>query len=235
MTRPDPTLPFAMSKPNDHNMWTNMKKCLHKVIKRPSHSNQNFRVKNMYYIRALALGGVNTSHLLFYIQNIKNCPTSRYGFLKNFATCEQWVLIYRTYCSLGCKNIIIILIENENLLSPHLPYTVQVTNHTLLFSLILFISITLFPLSTNYKSSIAHAQSLSFPMTFFLLFIVLLYPQTEESRVIGLILSFFWNFWVSRWSMLPPRFWVCSFLVARSAMEQVGIFFPLHCIALSPN
>ena len=71
------------------------------------------------------MGGVNTPQLLFYIQNIKDCPTFGYGFLKFFATYEQWVLIYRTYCSLGCKNNIIILIENENLLSPHLLYMVQ--------------------------------------------------------------------------------------------------------------
>ena len=31
------------------------------------------------------------------------------------------------------------------------------------------------------------------------------------------------------------RFWVCGFLVAGLVMEQVGVFFPLHCIALSPN
>ena len=164
-----------MSKLNDHNMWTKTKKCLHKVIKRPSHSNQNFRVKNMYYIRAL--GGVNTPQLLVYIKNIKNCPTSEYGFLNFFANCEQWVLIYRTYCSLGCKNNNIILIENENLLSPHLLYTIQVTNYTLLFSLILFISITLLPFSPNYRSSIAHAQSLSFPMTFFPLHYIALSPN----------------------------------------------------------
>ena len=121
----------------------------------------------MQCVRALALGGVNTPQLLFYIQNIKNRPTSGYGFLKNFATYEQWVLIYRTYCSLGCKNNIIILIENENLLSPHLLYTIQVTNYTLLFSLILFILVTFLPFSPNYRSSIAHAQSLSFPMIFF--------------------------------------------------------------------
>ena len=66
---------------------------------------------------------------------------------------------------------------------------------------------------------------------FFFLFTISLYPQTEESRVVGLILGFFWNFWVSRWSVIPPRFWVCSFSVARLVMEQVGIFFSssLYC------
>ena len=115
--------------------------------------------------------------MLVYIKNIKNCPTSGYGFLKFFANCEQWVLIYRTYCSLGCKNNIIILIENENLLSPHLLYTIQVTNYTLLFSLILFILVTFLPFSPNYRSSIAHAQSLSFPMTFFPLHYIALSPN----------------------------------------------------------
>ena len=80
------------------------------------------------------MGGVNTPQLLFYIQNIKDCPTFGYGFLKFFATYEQWVLIYRTYCSLGCKNNIIILIENENLLSPHLLYMEQ--SHKLHFPLL---------------------------------------------------------------------------------------------------
>ena len=69
----------------------------------------------------------------------------------------------------------------------------------------------------------------------FSLFTILLYPQIEESRVVGLILGFFWNFWFSWWSMLPPLFWVCSFLAAGSVMEQVGVFYPFHCIALSPN
>ena len=123
----------------------------------------------MQCVRALALGGgVNTPQLLFYIQNIKNCPTSGYGFLKFFATYDQWVLIYRTYCSLGCKNNIIILIEDENLLSPQLLYTVQ--SHKLYSPLLthsLHLSHSLLPLSPNYRSSIAHAQSLSFPMTFF--------------------------------------------------------------------
>ena len=65
----------------------------------------------------------------------------------------------------------------------------------------------------------------------FFLFTILLYLQIEESRVVGLILGFFWNFWFSRWSMLPPLFWVCSFLAAGSMMEQVGVFFSfsLYC------
>ena len=122
----------------------------------------------MQCVRALALGGVYTPQLLFYIQNIKNRPTSGYGFLKNFATYEQWVLIYRTYCSLGCKNNIIILIENENLLSPHLLYKVQIHRlHSPLLTHSLHLNHSLLPLSPNYRSSIAHAQSLSFPMIFF--------------------------------------------------------------------
>ena len=48
--------------------------------------------------------------MLFCIQILKNYPTSKYGFLKNFATCEQWVHIYKTYCSLGCKTKILYLI-----------------------------------------------------------------------------------------------------------------------------
>ena len=43
----------------------------------------------------------------------------------------------------------------------------RVIDHTLLFSLILFILVILLPLYPNYRSFIAHAQSLSFPMTFF--------------------------------------------------------------------
>ena len=54
--------------------------------------------------------GVNTPQLLFCIQILKNYPTSKYGFLKTFATCEQWVHIYKTYCSLGCKTKILYLI-----------------------------------------------------------------------------------------------------------------------------
>ena len=166
--------------------------------------------------------------MLFCIQNLKNCPTSEYGFLKIFATCEQWVCIYRTYCSLGCKNNNIILIENIYTLSPH--YMVQTT---LLFSLILF---------SHLSPSLSQLQKLLCPChsnhflslyLFFFLFTVLLYTQTEDSRVFGLILGFVWNFWVSQWSVLPlvSRF----FLVARSVLEQVVVFFPLHCIAVSPN
>ena len=54
-------------------------------------------------LRALALVGVNTPQLLFYIQNFKNAALSGYGFLKIFRTYKQLVLIYRTNCSVGCK------------------------------------------------------------------------------------------------------------------------------------
>ena len=57
----------------------------------------------------------------------------------------------------------------------------------------------------------------------FFLFTILLYPQIEESRVVGLILGFIWNFWVSWWSALPHCFWVCGSLVARSVMVVVGV------------
>ena len=188
------------------------------------------------------MGGVNTPQLLFYIQNIKDCPTSGYGFLKFFATYEQWVLIYRTYCSLGCKNNIVILIENENLLSPHLLYTKQ--SHKLHFPLLTH---SLHP--SHSSPSLSQLQKRYCPYLIILFFDEFFFSSSlycsipklknqgllvlgpKKKRVVGLILGFFWNFWVSRWSMLPPRFWICSFSVAGLVMEQVGVFFSssLYC------
>ena len=134
--------------------------------------------------------------MLFCIQILKNYSTSEYGFLKFFATCEQWVRIYRTYYSFGCKNNIIILIEDIYTLSPHSLYTVQTT----LSSSHSFSSVTLLPLSPTCRSSTTHATPITlFPSTFFSLFTILLYPLIEDSRVVGLILGFVWNFWVSWW------------------------------------
>ena len=141
-------------------------------------------------------GGCKHPRLLFCIQILKNYSTSEYGFLKIFATCEQWVRIYRTYYSFGCKNNIIILIEDIYTLSPHSLYTVQTT----LSSSHSFSSITLLPLSPTCRSSTTHATPITlFPSTFFSLFTILLYPLIEDSRVVGLILRFVWNFWVSQW------------------------------------
>ena len=167
--------------------------------------------------------------MLFCIQNLKNCPTSEYGFLKIFATCEQWVCIYRTYCSLGCKNNNIILIENIYTLSPH--YMVQTT---LLFSLILF---------SHLSPSLSQLQKLLCPChsnhflslyLFFFLFTVLLYTQTEDSRVFGLILGFVWNFWVSQWSVLPlvSRFVVSQWL--DRCWNKLS-FFSLFTVLLYPQ
>ena len=70
-----------------------------------------YQLSSFCNYRALVLRGVNTFQLLFYIQNFKNIAPFGYGFLKNFGTCEQLVLIYRTNCSLECKKNTIILIE----------------------------------------------------------------------------------------------------------------------------
>ena len=131
------------------------------------------------YAKSTSIRGVNSPQLLFYSQNLKNCPTSEYGFLKIFATCEQWVRIYRTYCSLGCKNNNIILIENIYTLSPH--YMVQ-TN--LLFSLILFSHLS--PSLSNCRSSFAHATPITFfPSTFF--FSSSLYCSIPKLKIQGFL------------------------------------------------
>ena len=133
--------------------------------------------------------------------SFKVIVSSKLGTFKLLILCN-----IRTYCSLCCKNNIIILIENENLLSPHLLYMVQSHRpHSPLLTHSLHLS--------HSSPSLSQLQKLHCPCSitlfsddFFFLFTVLLYPQTEESRVVGLILGFFWNFWVSQWSVLPPRF-----------------------------